>query len=84
MWKALALSGLILASGPDGPSDELFDKLASAPDDAAAAQAEADVLDALLESGSATVDLLMSRAAGAVGGGVLGLARALFYRVILI
>lgn len=66
------------------PSEELFDKLKSATNDQGAAQPEADVLAALLESGSGTTDLLMERANLAAQAGDLQLARELFDRIIFI
>ena len=44
------------------PSDTLFEKLKNAPSEQDATLPEADVLAALLESGSGTTDLLMERA----------------------
>ncbi len=66
------------------PSEALFEKLKSATNDQEAAQPEADVLAALLESGSGTTDLLMERANLAAQAGDLQLARELYDRIIFI
>lgn len=81
----LFLACLVMAATAHAkPSEELFDKLKSASNDQEAAQPEADMLAALLESGSATVDLLMERANIAAQAGDLELTRALYDRVIIL
>lgn len=83
--KALALLSFILASAvQSGPSDELFEKLKNAEGEREIAMAEADILNAWMDSGSPTVDLLMSRAEEAVALGDTEHARALYDRCILI
>jgi len=84
-FKALALFTFFLASAvQSGPSEELFEKLKNAEGEREVALAEADVLAAWMDSGSATVDLIMSRADEAVAAGDMEHARALYDRAILI
>lgn len=84
-FKAFALFSFILASAvQSGPSEELFEKLKDAEGDAAIALAESDITSAWLDSGSPTVDLLMSRAEAATIAGDREHARALYDRCILI
>ncbi len=66
------------------PSDTLFEKLKSAPNEQAATLPEADVLAALLESGSGTTDLLMERANIALSNDDVQLARELYDRIIIL
>ena len=66
------------------PSDKLFEKLKNATSEQGAVLPEADVLAALLESGSGTVDLLMERANIAASNGDTELARELYDRIVLI
>ena len=83
--KALAFFAFMLASAVQtGPSDELFEKLKNAEGDREIALAEADITSAWLDSGSPTVDLLMSRADEAIAIGDTEHARALYDRCILI
>ncbi len=85
MFKALAIAGLIFISGPDyGPPDRMFDELKNAPSEEEAESTALDIWAAWLESGSATVDILMERALAAQARGDLDHARALFDRAILI
>ena len=85
IFKALALLVFVFASAvQSGPSDELFEKLKNAKGERAVAMAEADVLNAWMDSGSPTVDLLMSRADEAMAIGDTEHARALYDRAILI
>lgn len=85
IFKALTFLTVIFASAvQSGPSDELFDKLKNAVGEREVAMAEADVLSAWLDSGSPTVDLLMSRAEDAITAGDVEHARALYDRCILI
>lgn len=66
------------------PSDELFKKLKDAPTEQDAILPVQDVLAALLDSGSGTVDLLMERSTIAAENGDLKLTRELLDRVIAI
>lgn len=82
---SLFLAVLALAlPGAAAPSDELFDKLKAATNEAEAAMPEADVLAALLESDSGTTDLLMERASIAAGANDFQLARELLDRVVIL
>jgi len=82
------LSFLILLTLPfmatGQPSDELFEKLKNAPTEQEAVLPEADVLAALLESGSGTADLLMERANIAAQNNDFQLARELYDRVVIL
>ena len=60
-----AFAGLVLAAGPAGPSDDMFDALRTSPPGPAAEQMADDVAAALRESGSATADILLERAMAA-------------------
>jgi len=83
--KALAFLSFVLASAvQSGPSDELFDKLKNAVGEREVAMAEADIMSAWMDSGSPTIDLLMSRAEEAMASGDTVHARALYDRCILI
>lgn len=85
IFKAFALFAFFLASSvQSGPSDELFDKLKNAEGESEVSLAEADILSAWMDSGSPTVDLLMSRADEAMAAGDTEHARALYDRCILI
>jgi len=66
------------------PSDELFEKLKNAPTEQDAILPEADVIAALLESGSGTADLLMERANIAAQNDDFQLARELYDRVVIL
>lgn len=85
IFKAFAFLAFFFASAvQSGPSDELFEKLKNAEGEREIAMAEADVLGAWMDSGSPTVDLLMSRADDAMIAGDTEHARALYDRCILI
>ena len=85
MLKALATAFLIAVSGPaHGPSDEMFDRLLEAPSDEEAESVALDIWAAWMESGSATVDILMERAAAAQTIGDTEHARSLDDRAIAI
>ncbi|NBC21448.1 MAG: tetratricopeptide repeat protein [Alphaproteobacteria bacterium] len=85
MLKAIAIAGMILASGPDhGPPDSMFEELKNAPTEEEAKSTALDIWAAWLESGSPTVDILMERALAAQSSGDLDKARALYDRAILI
>lgn len=78
---------LFLALAPAAqayPSDELFERLRAAEDEAAAADIADDIWATWLESGSPSADLVMSRATEAINQGELELARELLDRVILL
>ena len=81
MLKLLVLLGAILVSGP---SDDMFEALAGAATEEAAARAEADIVASWNDSGSATVDLLMERAGLAEQAGDMTTARALYDRIVMI
>ncbi len=66
------------------PGDELYEKLQTAPTAQNAVLPAKDVLDALKDSGSGTVDLLMQRVGQAGANGRFDLAGALLDRVIQI
>lgn len=66
------------------PSDEMFDKLRNAPSESEANDRAMDIWASWMESGSATVDIAMERAAGAQAAGDNDTARALLDRVILL
>ncbi|MCA8902754.1 MAG: hypothetical protein KDA53_16055 [Hyphomonas sp.] len=80
---ALALS---LASLPAlaEPSDEMFERLLKAPSEAEANDIAQDIWASWLESGSATVDMIMSRGADAQVAGDYETARTFYDRAILI
>jgi len=85
MFKAFALAGLILASGPDfGPSDKMFEELLVAPTEEEANDTALDIWAAWMESGSDAADLVMERAVNAQAMGELDLALALYDRVLAI
>lgn len=65
------------------PSDEMFEKLKAAEDEAIAADVADDIWASWLESGSPSADLVMRRAAEALAYGETELARDLLDRVIL-
>lgn len=65
------------------PSDEMFEKLKSAENEAEAADVADDIWATWLESGSPSADLVMSRAVEALNFGDTELARELLDRVIL-
>lgn len=85
MIKAVLLAGALLVSGPShGPSDDMFERLKTAPSQSEADEVAQDIWAAWLESGSPTVDLLMERAIEAEEVGDAEHARALYDRAILI
>lgn len=85
IFKAFAIFSFILISAvQSGPSDEMYEKLKNAKGEREVAMAEADILSAWMDSGSPTVDLLMSRANDAIAAGDTEHARALYDRCILI
>lgn len=85
MLKALATAFLIAVSGPAyGPPDAMFDRLLEAPSDEEAESVALDIWAAWMESGSATVDILMERAVAAQTIGDTEHARSLYDRAIAI
>ena len=85
IFKAFAIFSFIFISAvQSGPSDEMYEKLKNAKGEREVAMAEADILSAWMDSGSPTVDLLMSRANDAIAAGDTEHARALYDRCILI
>ncbi len=78
---AILLAALPAAALPD---DTLFEKLKAASNDEAAAQIAGDIQMGWRESGSATVDLLLARAAEAESFGDHETARGHYDRIILI
>jgi tetratricopeptide (TPR) repeat protein len=87
----LALSGTAQAAAPafaraDEPSvrkqlDKLFSSLAKAGSDEEAKPIEKQILGIFLQSGSPSIDLLMSRAGDALGAGDVATAKKLFESV---
>ena len=86
MLKHLLVAALIwiAPAAQAAPTDEMFAKLKAATEEAEAADIAEDIWATWLESGSATVDLLMQRANMAVEAGELDTARELLDRVILL
>lgn len=90
MLRALLLATLCLVTTLVGgathaePSDEMFDKLRNAPSDSEANDAALDIWASWLESGSATVDVIMERGVNAQTVGDFETARAFYDRAILI
>ncbi len=66
------------------PTDEMFARLKAAATEQEAADVAEDIWATWLESGSATADLLMSRANEAIEAGDLALARELLDRAIAV
>lgn len=67
-----------------GPPDALFEDLRNAPTPEAAARVEEDIWASWLESGSATVDILMQRGIAAQMAGDIESAREFYDRAIQI
>lgn len=85
MFKSLAISGLIFVGAPDfGPSDQMFEELKNAPNEAEAVSTALDIWAAWMESGSDAADLVMERAVSAQAMGDLEHARELYDRVIVL
>lgn len=85
MLKAIFLSiAVITASIETGPSEEMFDKLRDAPSESEANDAALDIWASWMESGSATVDIMMERGVTAQATGDLDAARKYYDRAILI
>lgn len=86
MIKRLLPALLLFALAPLAhafPSDEMFEKLKAAQEEAEAADVADDIWATWLESGSPSADLVMSRAVEALNYGETELARDLLDRVIL-
>ncbi|HPF24910.1 MAG: hypothetical protein R3C08_13440 [Hyphomonas sp.] len=66
------------------PTDEMFEKLKNAPSESEANDAAQDIWASWMESGSATVDMIMQRGVEAQMMGDPATARAFFDRAILI
>jgi tetratricopeptide (TPR) repeat protein len=86
MLKPLLLAALlwIAPAAQAAPTDEMFAKLKVATEESEAADVAADIWATWLESGSATVDLLMERAMMAVEAQDMETARELLDRVIIL
>lgn len=86
MLKRLFLAALIwlAPAAHAAPTEEMFARLQAATEEAEAADIAADIWATWLESGSATVDLLMQRAMTAAEGGDTETAHELLDRVILL
>ncbi|MEZ5997109.1 MAG: hypothetical protein R3B98_00245 [Hyphomonas sp.] len=87
MLRALFLSllfGLAGLTAAAMPTDEMFDKLKKAPSESEANDIAQDIWASWLESGSATVDMIMQRGVEAQAAGDDATARAFFDRAILI
>lgn len=85
MLKAIFLSiSILTASFQTGPSDEMFAKLQDAPSESEAGDAAMDIWASWMESGSATVDIMMERGVTAQANGELAEARTYYDRAILI
>lgn len=70
--------------GLAGPSDEMFERLQKAPSESEANDIAQDIWSAWLESGSATVDMIMARGADAQIAGDYVTARTFYDRAIMI
>lgn len=85
MLRVLLLAVLLLVGSAHAqPSDEMFDKLRNAPSDSEAHDAALDIWASWMESGSATVDVIMQRGVDAQTAGDFETARAFYDRAILI
>ena len=82
---ALLLAVLFLVGAAHAePSDEMFEKLRTAPSDSEANDVAMDIWASWMESGSPTVDVIMERGVDAQTAGDFETARAFFDRAILI
>ncbi len=86
MLKTLILAAAFLFAGlaQATPTDEMFAKLKNAPSESEANDLAQDIWDSWMESGSATVDMIMERGTEAQAVGDAETARAFFDRAILI
>ena len=78
------MAGFILVSGEAGPSDKMYEELRTAPSVIIAESLEDDIVSALMESGSATADILLERALAAERAENLELARELLDRAVMV
>ena len=87
MLRAALLAVLVLAAGLPAlavPTDEMFDKLKNAPSESEANDIAQDIWASWMESGSATVDMVMQRGVEAQRAGDPVTARIFYDRAILI
>ncbi|MEZ5946420.1 MAG: tetratricopeptide repeat protein [Hyphomonas sp.] len=87
MLKALVFTCLFALTGLTAaamPTDEMFDKLKKAPSESEANDIAQDIWASWLESGSATIDMIMARGTEAQNAGDYDTARAFYDRAILI
>lgn len=86
MLRAALLSCLMMFAPAAfaAPTEQMFERLKSAADEAEAADVAADIWATWMESGSPTVDVLMQRAMLALEAGETDTAHELLDRVILI
>ena len=86
MFKHFLIAALIwiAPAASAAPTEEMFSRLKAASEEAEAADIAADIWATWLESGSATVDLLMQRAVDAAAVEDTETARELLDRVILL
>lgn len=86
MFKHLLIAALIWTApaASAAPTEEMFSRLKAASEEAEASDIAADIWATWLESGSATVDLLMQRAVDAAAMEDNETARELLDRVILL
>lgn len=87
MLRTLLLVLAIVSAGLPAaamPTDEMFDKLKNAPSESEASDLAQDIWASWMESGSATVDMVMQRGAEAQMAGDSETARIFYDRAILI
>ncbi len=85
MLRAFLLAICLLAGAAHAePTDEMFDKLRNAPSDSESNDVALDIWASWMESGSATVDVVMQRGVDAQTSGDYETARAFYDRAILI
>jgi tetratricopeptide (TPR) repeat protein len=86
MLRAFLLSLLMLIAPAAfaAPTEQMFERLKAAQDEAEAADVAEDIWATWLESGSPTVDVLMERAMLAIGAGEAETAHELLDRIIVI
>ncbi|KJS25656.1 MAG: hypothetical protein VR75_10285 [Hyphomonadaceae bacterium BRH_c29] len=87
MLRALLLTVAFVVAGLPAlavPTDEMFEKLKTAPSESEANDVAQDIWASWMESGSATVDMIMQRGVEAQMVGDAETARTFYDRVILI
>ena len=85
MIRVFLLALLVLVGSAQAePTDEMFEKLQAAPSDSEAHDVAMDIWASWMESGSATLDVIMERGVDAQTAGDIETARALYDRAILI